>query len=78
MPEPMIHKSALKLRYCGKGLPVKQISVMVKKTNAKNMVIRFNDIGPIRLLETSAEREEPVQTKEAQRANSSPRSIIEF
>ena len=49
---------------------------MVRNKKAKNMVMRLSGIEPMRLLETSAESDEPVHTIEAQKANISPNNII--
>ena len=58
------------------GNPVKHSRVMLRQRKASVRENTFNDIEPIRLLDTSAERDDTVHINEAHKANISPRTII--
>ena len=75
-PDAMIQYNALAFRCCGIGSPVKQNRAMFNQINAKKIAIVFNESEPIRLLDTSGERDDTVHITEAHKAHISPRTII--
>ena len=72
----MIQYRASAFRYCGMGNPVKHSRVMLRQMKARVIENTFNDIEPIRLLDTSAERDDTVHINDAHNAKISPNIII--